>query len=296
MSGYVDDIPSARTGPGNLVEALSGAQHLPEDALRRAVRQPGRVADAILPLVERAALGEALTERDSNLLFWGIHVLAAARDTRLYEPLLRLVRRPDESSLELLGDAITGTLPRLVASVYGGDEATLLAAIADREADEYARWSLWGAWTYLVFAGTIDREAARAFLLRFDAERLARAGDLAWVGWEEAVALLGFRELAERVDAARRDARILEDLSDPEWFALTLAHADANLGDRAPFDDKNLGFVDDVVAELELALAGGEDEGEAGEPVQNPLRHIGRNDPCPCGSGKKYKKCCLAAA
>ena len=20
----------------------------------------------------------------------------------------------------------------------------------------------------------------------------------------------------------------------------------------------------------------------------------GRNDPCPCGSGKKYKKCCLA--
>jgi uncharacterized protein YecA (UPF0149 family) len=21
-------------------------------------------------------------------------------------------------------------------------------------------------------------------------------------------------------------------------------------------------------------------------------RKIGRNDPCPCGSGKKYKKCC----
>jgi len=20
--------------------------------------------------------------------------------------------------------------------------------------------------------------------------------------------------------------------------------------------------------------------------------HIGRNDPCPCGSGKKFKKCC----
>jgi len=23
------------------------------------------------------------------------------------------------------------------------------------------------------------------------------------------------------------------------------------------------------------------------------LREIGRNDPCPCGSGKKYKKCCM---
>ncbi len=25
----------------------------------------------------------------------------------------------------------------------------------------------------------------------------------------------------------------------------------------------------------------------------NPHRHVGRNDPCPCGSGKKFKKCCL---
>ncbi|MEW8182720.1 MAG: SEC-C metal-binding domain-containing protein [Candidatus Thiodiazotropha endolucinida] len=24
---------------------------------------------------------------------------------------------------------------------------------------------------------------------------------------------------------------------------------------------------------------------------EQPL--VGRNDPCPCGSGKKYKKCCL---
>ena len=23
--------------------------------------------------------------------------------------------------------------------------------------------------------------------------------------------------------------------------------------------------------------------------------HIGRNDPCPCGSGLKYKKCCLGS-
>ena len=27
-------------------------------------------------------------------------------------------------------------------------------------------------------------------------------------------------------------------------------------------------------------------------PVTTPLGKVGRNDPCPCGSGKKYKKCC----
>jgi hypothetical protein len=30
----------------------------------------------------------------------------------------------------------------------------------------------------------------------------------------------------------------------------------------------------------------------SGGPVRRAVARIGRNDPCPCGSGKKYKKCC----
>jgi len=41
-------------------------------------------------------------------------------------------------------------------------------------------------------------------------------------------------------------------------------------------------------------------EEEATEPEPEPeppavARKVGRNDPCPCGSGKKYKKCHGAA-
>jgi len=28
-------------------------------------------------------------------------------------------------------------------------------------------------------------------------------------------------------------------------------------------------------------------------PMKRAVDKIGRNDPCPCGSGKKYKKCCM---
>ena len=28
-------------------------------------------------------------------------------------------------------------------------------------------------------------------------------------------------------------------------------------------------------------------------PIRRKNPKIGRNDPCPCGSGKKYKNCCL---
>ncbi|MCX6945685.1 MAG: YchJ family metal-binding protein [Opitutales bacterium] len=31
-------------------------------------------------------------------------------------------------------------------------------------------------------------------------------------------------------------------------------------------------------------------------PYKSALPKTGRNDPCPCGSGKKYKHCCLAKA
>ena len=40
---------------------------------------------------------------------------------------------------------------------------------------------------------------------------------------------------------------------------------------------------------------GQDDKGPAEQfgPITNAGPRIGRNDPCPCGSGKKYKKCCL---
>ncbi|MBI5843838.1 MAG: preprotein translocase subunit SecA [Deltaproteobacteria bacterium] len=34
--------------------------------------------------------------------------------------------------------------------------------------------------------------------------------------------------------------------------------------------------------------------GESRKPQQRSAAKVGRNDPCPCGSGKKYKKCCGA--
>lgn len=43
----------------------------------------------------------------------------------------------------------------------------------------------------------------------------------------------------------------------------------------------------------EMHLVSGEAEEEAAQkkPVQREGEKVGRNDPCPCGSGKKYKKC-----
>jgi preprotein translocase subunit SecA len=43
----------------------------------------------------------------------------------------------------------------------------------------------------------------------------------------------------------------------------------------------------------ELQFAGGGTTSGTKQPVL-AAKKAGRNDPCPCGSGKKYKKCCGA--
>jgi len=45
------------------------------------------------------------------------------------------------------------------------------------------------------------------------------------------------------------------------------------------------GKASDVVSEAAAAVA------EKAKPVRTGPK-VGRNDPCPCGSGKKYKHCC----
>jgi preprotein translocase subunit SecA len=41
-----------------------------------------------------------------------------------------------------------------------------------------------------------------------------------------------------------------------------------------------------------MFFSGGESEPAKKKPVKRAKKKVGRNDPCPCGSGKKYKKCC----
>lgn len=79
-------------------------------------------------------------------------------------------------------------------------------------------------------------------------------------------------------------------------------------------NEKNLGFLKDSLQKtyrrLEPDFGGGHyyqkyphekelargtliSNGMDGEPYVRSTKKVGRNDPCPCGSGKKYKQCCM---
>ena len=48
-----------------------------------------------------------------------------------------------------------------------------------------------------------------------------------------------------------------------------------------------------MVSEEQKEAIQGSEGGAPIEPIRNRGPQVGRNDPCPCGSGKKYKQCCM---
>lgn len=281
------------------IEALATVRETPVVAFGVCLARIGEALPALLDVLNRAATHGLRLERDRTLLFRAVHILGGARQAATCQPLLRFLRRPAEEVDAALGDTVTETLSRIVAGVFDGDAPALFAAIADRRIDESARWSLLTAAAFLTWDNRIDADAMHAFLRRFGMEKLAPPLDAAWIGWGEAVAMLGLADLAGDVERVWGD--FPPGLTDLAFFKETLADAQADPADPGRFEARNAGYIEDVLQSLEWTLPF-EDGDEpyhpdaVQQPYVNPLRNVGRNDLCPCGSGRKYKKCCGAAA
>ena len=48
----------------------------------------------------------------------------------------------------------------------------------------------------------------------------------------------------------------------------------------------------EIAAQQQAAIEGTEVDHKP-QPIRNRQQRVGRNDPCPCGSGKKFKNCCM---
>ena len=119
-----------------------------------------------------------------------------------------------------------------------------------------------------------------------------------------AITLLGLRDLVPLAHGAFREGRIPDEWTDRDQFDNDIAEAERTPDDIERLRQNHLGYIEDVLTSLD-GFGGSDEEFDkeplwtdfysADEPVRNPLRHVGHNDPCPCGSGKKFKKCCLAS-
>jgi preprotein translocase subunit SecA len=82
-------------------------------------------------------------------------------------------------------------------------------------------------------------------------------------------------------------------MEDDESFAESVWAIGAMVKEAAP---KPVAGSDNIRAQQDAAIQGSQQADKKIEPIRNRGEKIGRNDPCPCGSGKKYKNCCMRQA
>ncbi len=246
----------------------------------------------------RAADGGADTAEAEALAFWAVHLIAACRDTASFANLLRLLALPDEKLDPILGDALTLSGAKLIAGMFDGDVVLLLSFLENPAASPFARWAAFDALTFLTLDQHIERAATEAFLERYYAVRAFPVGDPAWYPWAMASARLGLTGLEDAVQSAFAEGDIDPDLADiGVWDeTLTLArhrqHGTPGLAGHPP------GYIEDLYEELKwLGNRQDVNDDDHDNPAPEPIRYAqpktGRNEPCPCGSGKKFKKCCM---
>ena len=254
--------------PAEVGAALAATRKPDPEVLREAMDHADTLLESVLPLLERAAAGVLLTLPAERLVFYGLHILAAAGRSEVYHLLIRLLRRPKADFYRLLGESVAG----IVISVFDGDAAAMIAAIEDPDGDGLARRFLFDAITRLCAEGAISREAVRELVIRFDDERLAEPASFAWLGWQNAVAMLGFADLADRVRASWEDERDpLTEAERQDWEE-ALARSIRDPADKRQFEKHGAVPIDDPAT----ALEGMDHQGMMGvaAPARDPLARV----------------------
>ena len=131
-------------------------------------------------------------------------------------------------------------------------------------------------------------------------------------GWKEhllvmdhlrsSVGLRGYAQVDPKVEYKREGMRLFENM----WRAvgervtdlifrmeqLDESFVGSTWTETAAIHEEATGAADEIAQQQQAAIDGTQVD-QKREPIRNRDPRVGRNDPCPCGSGKKYKSCCM---
>jgi hypothetical protein len=291
--------------PAQVLVRLASHDRLPIKAIRAAQADRASVVPLFLGAIERYLSGKA-SRSTRDALFFVFHLLGEWREKSAYRPLAQLLRRPPDELEAILGWATTETSRRIMAAVFDGDPQPLYDVVLDPQADEFIRSQMCEAVAMVALRGELPREEAERFLQACYAKLDPQYECFVWNGWQSAIALLGLVALSPLVEQAFTRGFISKSWMDFEDFEQDVRQGvddpGALLGrahEFAPFGDT----IEEVSGwfgsswETRTFGATVAPDWEPPPPWHpsaiSQFRNVGRNDPCPCGSGRKFKMCCL---
>jgi hypothetical protein len=309
--------------PNEILEALAtaGPGRFPREALIEAAAQREAMTPLLLDELRRqvdAAFAPAIATPGYWRHHFAIYLLAYFREPAAYPLFVAMGALPGDTLFDAIGDTVTEDFGRQLAAVCHGDRSGIERLIEDPAVNEYVRSAGIAALQVLFANGELDQTTLRGYLGTLASGWLAAAEEgrqddpatgFLWSVVTEMAAKLGAKEIAPTIRRAF-DLGLVDDLfgggfgSFERAMALHLAHPKA----YEPMGNTELpGHPAEELANWAAFMI-------ETSPGRRPLTpalprgapapahqvrgrggtKVGRNDPCPCGSGKKYKKCCGA--
>jgi hypothetical protein len=273
--------------------------HFPRAALEAAIAQREAITPELLRVLEEIKqdrLERLLTESGYMLPLYALYLLAQFRETRAYPLMVDIFAIPGEDVHDAFGDLVTESLNRILASVSGGDVSGLHRLIEDPQVNEYVRSAAMRALVVLVAQDVLSRDEVIAYFRYLFHEGLEREYSFAWDALVSVSSDLYPEELMADIEQLFAAGMIDEMHIDRAWVRECMASGKEQVLAKLK-TDKRQTFIDDTIANLEWWYCFQPPKPRRpivhpASPEFKPQQKIGRNDPCPCGSGKKYKQCC----
>jgi hypothetical protein len=292
---------------------------LPEQAIRAAQSRKEEITPRLIELIQSATarIREGEQVRGNGHLI-AMYLLTEFRAKEALPAILEAMSLSEEDADELYGDSISEDLPRVFSVLATDTPDVIEGLIADRSANRYVRSAAFRTYLYRVRAGRISRGEAVQRLREHLRTALENKDDEMTAPLVSELTSFVPTEAMEEIQEAFRIGLVNTWYVDERDVEESLAGGEAwyqsELARCRPME------IEDTVEELskwhsyqpgqhnvdrpydrELDPFDDEDFGDDGDAwaysgtIRNTTPKVGRNDPCPCGSGKKFKKCCGAA-
>ena len=269
----------------------------PLQALQAAVNQQEEITPHLLEILQDCIDNTQQYIDNQNLMWqtYAVFLLAQFREQAAYPLIVKLLRKNGEIPFELFGDTVTEDLDAILAAVCHGDLTLIKQLIEDESVNEYVRTNALNALLVLYAEDDLERNSIIEYL-NFLFQKITREKHYIWCGLVLTSIDIGAAGLMKEIQAAFEEDLLEEGAVDLDYVQNSLQQYEGDENDDE--DDLKVKLLEyhrchypkDIIEDLQKWAC----FNTSVQVVQSTKKDkTGRNAPCPCGSGKKFKKCCL---
>lgn len=285
-------------------------EELPKETIKQAIKHKEEITPKLIEMLEytKNNLDAIYNEEDDFFGYiYAIFLLAEFKEPKAFPYLIDLLNNEENIVEYIIGEDYPEYVPRLLASTYNGDDEALFSIIENKKINEFIRSSVLQTFAILYLYGIKNREFIVNYFKKLLDEK--EDNDNSYLYEEifvetEHLRLIELEGIIEKTFEAIGNEEEIQDLKD--------VFKDENYKiNRNVYPFKSLyEYIYDTIGIMEewQCFRYKEDDeyeqsdnymvceyiiNKRNESANKIIINISRNDLCYCGSGKKYKKCCI---